>query len=179
MLIIRSMGNADNINNSVFINFFIPPTPLNDNLQSFTPVIDENTGKMTGYKTSVGGADTVFPFSDNSGGLKLLWENPNPSTAANTVVATCDYSDYKYLIVNCKNGSNSTTADHTQIIRPNETNALVNIGLSAGYSRSITYGDNQISFTTGTPTASGGSYTFPVRIYGVADTSLLPYFGYF
>lgn len=28
----RSMGNADNINNSVFINFFIPPTPLNDNL---------------------------------------------------------------------------------------------------------------------------------------------------
>lgn len=34
MLIIRSMGNADNINNSVFINFFIPPTPLNDNLQA-------------------------------------------------------------------------------------------------------------------------------------------------
>ena len=32
MLIIRSMENADNINNSVFINFFIPPTPLNDNI---------------------------------------------------------------------------------------------------------------------------------------------------
>ena len=34
----------------------------NKNLGGFTPVIDE-TGKITGYKTSVGGADTVFPFS--------------------------------------------------------------------------------------------------------------------
>ena len=34
MLIIRSMGNADNINNSAFINFFIPPPPLNDNFES-------------------------------------------------------------------------------------------------------------------------------------------------
>lgn len=36
---------------------------LNDKLKGFEPVIDENTGKMTGYKTAVGGADTVFPFS--------------------------------------------------------------------------------------------------------------------
>lgn len=41
---------------------FLPPA-LNDNLQGFTPVLDENTGKITGYKTAVGGADTVFPFS--------------------------------------------------------------------------------------------------------------------
>ena len=33
-----------------------------ENLGGFTPIIDE-TGKITGYKTSVGGADTVFPFS--------------------------------------------------------------------------------------------------------------------
>lgn len=43
--------------------FFV--SVLNDNLKGFTPVIDENTGKMTGYKTAVGGADTVFPFSGN------------------------------------------------------------------------------------------------------------------
>lgn len=36
-------------------------TELNDNLQGFTPILDE-TGKITGYKTAVGGADTVFPF---------------------------------------------------------------------------------------------------------------------
>lgn len=34
---------------------------LNSNLGGFTPVIDD-AGKITGYKTSVGGADTVFPF---------------------------------------------------------------------------------------------------------------------
>ncbi|MEY8324487.1 hypothetical protein AALB47_11325 [Lachnospiraceae bacterium 54-11] len=175
---INSIGNASNIISSTFTVFFIPPPALlNDNLQGFTPVIDENTGKMTGYKTTIGGADTVFPFTGN--GLQLLWENPNPSTVANTIVAICDYSDYQYLVINCKEGASSPTADHAQVIRPNVTNTLVNIGLSAGYSRSITYGDKRISFTTGTPAASGGSYTFPVRIYGVADASLLPYFGYF
>ena len=38
---------------------------LNDNLKGFTPVLDESTGKITGYKTTIGGADTVFPFSGN------------------------------------------------------------------------------------------------------------------
>lgn len=30
-------------------------------------VYDESTGKITGYKTKIGGADTVFPFSSNDG----------------------------------------------------------------------------------------------------------------
>lgn len=32
-------------------------------LGGFKPVIDESTGEITGYKTTIGGADTVFPFS--------------------------------------------------------------------------------------------------------------------
>lgn len=32
-------------------------------LGGFKPVIDETTGEITGYKTTIGGADTVFPFS--------------------------------------------------------------------------------------------------------------------
>lgn len=35
---------------------------LNDNLKGFEPIIDPETGQMTGYKTTIGGADTVFPF---------------------------------------------------------------------------------------------------------------------
>lgn len=35
---------------------------LYNNLKGFEPILD-STGKITGYKTSVGGADTVFPFS--------------------------------------------------------------------------------------------------------------------
>lgn len=31
-------------------------------LGGFKPVIDETTGEITGYKTTIGGADTVFPF---------------------------------------------------------------------------------------------------------------------
>ena len=41
---------------------------LNDSLQTlggFTPVIDSTTGEITGYKTTIGGADTVFPFSSS------------------------------------------------------------------------------------------------------------------
>ena len=37
---------------------------LYNNLKGFEPILD-STGKITGYKTSVGGADTVFPFSGN------------------------------------------------------------------------------------------------------------------
>lgn len=38
-------------------------TGLYSDLGGFEPVIDE-TGRITGYKTTVGGADTVFPFSE-------------------------------------------------------------------------------------------------------------------
>lgn len=31
-------------------------------LGGFAPIIDKATGQITGYKTTIGGADTVFPF---------------------------------------------------------------------------------------------------------------------
>ena len=37
---------------------------LNSSLKGFEPILDD-TGKITGYKTEIGGADTVFPFSSN------------------------------------------------------------------------------------------------------------------
>lgn len=36
------------------------------NLGGFTPIIDETTGEITGYKTKIGGADTVFPFKSGN-----------------------------------------------------------------------------------------------------------------
>ena len=38
---------------------------LNNKLAGFEPVLD-STGKITGYKTNIGGADTVFPFSSDN-----------------------------------------------------------------------------------------------------------------
>ena len=45
---------------------------LYNNLQGFTPVIDPTTGKITGYKTTLGGADTVFPFPSGKEKLHIL-----------------------------------------------------------------------------------------------------------
>lgn len=39
-------------------------TVIINNLKGFEPILD-STGKITGYKTALGGADTVFPFSGN------------------------------------------------------------------------------------------------------------------
>ena len=36
---------------------------LDNNLGGFTPVIDQDTGKITGYKTTIGGKDMVYPLS--------------------------------------------------------------------------------------------------------------------
>lgn len=43
--------------------FIYEITTLNNNLKGFTPICDV-TGRITGYKTNIGGADTVFPFSN-------------------------------------------------------------------------------------------------------------------
>ena len=37
---------------------------VNSSLKGFEPILDD-TGKITGYKTEIGGADTVFPFNGN------------------------------------------------------------------------------------------------------------------
>lgn len=59
---------------------------LNDNLKGFEPIIDPETGQITGYKTTVG-ADTVFPFSNNFTTYKQIFGN---SLTADT--------DYKFAI---------------------------------------------------------------------------------
>ena len=41
-------------------------------LGGFTPIIDPDTGKITGYTTIVGGADTVFPFSGGNSGAPIF-----------------------------------------------------------------------------------------------------------
>lgn len=40
---------------------------LSNKLAGFSPILD-STGRITGYKTDVGGADTVFPFSNAKAG---------------------------------------------------------------------------------------------------------------
>lgn len=53
---VEANTNEDNLASAVVVGELI------NNLKGFTPILDES-GKITGYKTDVGGADTVFPFS--------------------------------------------------------------------------------------------------------------------
>lgn len=80
---------------------------LDTNLGGFNPVIDE-TGKITGYKTTKGGADTVFPFSSikyasglitgNSGVYSIdVGFKPNLIVVYNTTeIALCIYNEKEY-----------------------------------------------------------------------------------
>ena len=55
--------------NFVIFWFYAKNSNLNDSLSAlggFEPIIDTATGKITGYKTAIGGADTVFPFSGDA-----------------------------------------------------------------------------------------------------------------
>ncbi|MCM1388096.1 MAG: hypothetical protein NC231_12270 [Bacillus sp. (in: Bacteria)] len=53
---VEANTNEENLPSAVVVGELI------NQLKGFDPVLD-NTGKITGYKTSIGGADTVFPFN--------------------------------------------------------------------------------------------------------------------
>lgn len=61
-------------------------------LKGFEPVLD-SSGKMTGYKTTVGGADTVFPFSKTCEPIGTF--TASTSTQTFNVASICP--DYKAL----------------------------------------------------------------------------------
>lgn len=61
----NSIASHDNALNDI-ISGVISNKEKITNLGGFTPVIDETTGEITGYKTAIGGADTVFPFSSGT-----------------------------------------------------------------------------------------------------------------
>lgn len=87
---------------------------LNNNLTSRPQWITDSTGKITGYKTTAGGADTVFPFIDLNEEL-LYFISPQLRGSANkgqTIFQ--DYNIYfeknkKYLFVYYQSSSVSIT----------------------------------------------------------------------
>lgn len=81
---------------------------LNDKIETlggFTPVIDETTGKMTGYTTTIGGADTVFPFSGENTLLLALYIAPLTTTpvSASSLFSNEDYFENIDSGFVCKN----------------------------------------------------------------------------
>lgn len=97
---------------------------LNKQLGGFTPIIND-AGKITGYKTSVGGADTVFPFS----GLEYVYDK---GTFYNLI------STFEYKTTNKTKVLNFNT-DHIQIGAKGESGGT--------YLYTVASADKSIDFT--------------------------------
>lgn len=71
-------------------------------LKGFEPILDE-TGKITGYKTEIGGADTVFPFSSGCNIITTLTHGQNQAL---TYTFTDDYESVILATANVDDAGN-------------------------------------------------------------------------
>lgn len=73
---------------------------LNSSLESQPDFVYDETGKITGYKTKIGGADTVFPFK-NGLSVSDVWQYSETSskTDSNYTVTTDDMSKYSNILL--------------------------------------------------------------------------------
>lgn len=155
---------------------------LNSNLDGVSFVVDE-TGKITGYTTNTGGADSVFPFK--SGGIDLenpLWENPDATTSADFQAQTISINleGYKAVLIKCKyfysepvDGRTSVTfcevGKSAQMMVCSNTPPATSGGHT---SRGVTINTDSVvfgnSFVAPTDTiAYPKAYCIPIAIYGI------------
>lgn len=73
---------------------------LNNKLSGFEPVLND-AGEMIGYKTDIGGADTVYPFIKN---LAVATDQVTVS-GTRTGSVSCKNNGYAYIFVIIRHGS--------------------------------------------------------------------------
>lgn len=129
----------------------------------------DESGKITGYKTKIGGADTVFPFKN---GADVVWTNPSPNTEMKSAITVnFDFTKYSHIAISLKGHySQSNNSLETQlfstlhsggVLRPTSTNQ--------NYSRTMTFdkSNNKITIKPNTSAGNYESYTIPIRIWGL------------
>lgn len=129
----------------------------------------DESGKITGYKTKIGGADTVFPFKN---GADVVWTNPSPNAEMkSTVTVNFDFTKYSHIAISLKGHySQSNNLLETQLfstlhsggsLRPTSTNQ--------NYNRTMTFDKSNNTITIKPNTSAGNyeSYTIPIRIWGL------------
>lgn len=129
----------------------------------------DESGKITGYKTKIGGADTVFPFKN---GADVVWTNPSPNTEMKSAITVnFDFTKYSHIAISLKGHySQSNNSLETQLfstlhsggsLRPTSTNQ--------NYSRTMTFDKSNNTITIKPNTSAGNyeSYTIPIRIWGL------------
>ena len=120
---------------------------LNDSLQGFTPVVDETTGEITGYKTKVG-ADTVFPFRrsgnvyfklgtrcDFTEVIQSLGKNVSDFTASNFKAVINSATGSANINVNPGTAGNATT--NANSMTSNYNNGVITFTEASSFGRNI------------------------------------------
>lgn len=134
---------------------------LNNNLKNYPQWITDSTGKITGYKT-LGGADTVFPFSS---GLEIVSAGKWGGGKNYTETYTAD-KDATYIIFMC---CSSAVGDATYTLRVTSATADVNKivadtkyrGARAIYTVNLKRGENIDAYFN---TSAASSYTCAIFI---------------
>ena len=107
---------------------------LNQNLEKlggFEPVIDDSTGKITGYKTTIGGADTVFPFSSSG---ELYYLGSKSSIDISNIQGYEDFTSDNFIVIP---DSGSVTASNNNAATSNYLYSVSgNISISKSYNSS-------------------------------------------
>lgn len=160
-----SAANMNNLEQRIKTEFDSVNSSLTDQ-----PTFEyDSTGKITGYKTKIGGADTVFPFKN---GADVVWTNPSPNTEMKSAITVnFDFTKYSHIAISLKGHySQSNNSLETQLfstlhsggsIRPTSTNQ--------NYSRTMTFDKSNNTITIKPNTSAGNyeSYTIPMRIWGL------------
>ena len=129
----------------------------------------DESGKITGYKTKIGGADTVFPFKN---GADVVWTNPSPNAAMkSTVTVNFDFTKYSHIAISLKGHySQSNNSLETQLFSTlHSGGSLRPISVNQNYSRTMTFdkSNNTIIIKPNTSAGNYESYTIPIRIWGL------------
>lgn len=160
-----SAANMNNLEQRIKTEFDSVNSSLTDQ-----PTFEyDESGKITGYKTKIGGADTVFPFKN---GADVVWTNPSPNTEMKSAITVnFDFTKYSHIAISLKGYySQSSNSLETQLfstlhsggsLRPTLTNQ--------NYSRTMTFDKSNNTITIKPNTSAGNyeSYTIPIRIWGL------------
>lgn len=125
--------------------------PLNDNLKGFEPVLD-SSGKITGYKTALGGADTVFPFKKSTVLYLGIVDWTHYSGKSNTY-------DFRQIIIDAGLDPDAYTADNV-FFRPESTTYKSYTNATQTVERGYTYSNGVVTTTSGNV---GSMYSLTVR----------------
>lgn len=155
-------------------------TTNGNNLETTCGSITGITSSLTSTsKTMAASASAIKQLNDkiadlNSNLVKLLWTNPNPSSAFSAQTVSLDFTNYTHAIVEMAQSDTSDWKTRV-IVGKNEVNnfggGYVNYSDPRTMGRNISLTDSGVIFKSGTSSGSvNDGFCIPQKIYGINIT---------